>query len=113
MRELRFREQAYGLQDTRVLARCLRTRPHDHDRDNDGDDVLVDVIAGSIVTVVNRAQREWAASGGEIDPVESTRLGLRMLRSAFEPLLHVAPADHILWVPEILSSQVRPLFCTR
>lgn len=94
--ELRFREQAYGLQYARVLGRCLRARlGQDPDSVDTIDDVVVDVIAGSIVTVVNRAQREWAASGGETDPTESTRDGLRMLRSAYTPLLRSRPVDDV------------------
>ena len=85
--ELRYREQAYGLQYTRVLARYLRPRLARLGLDDDVD-ILSDALSASIVTVVNRAQRVWAASEGEIDAEAVTVDGVEILRRAFGPIIH-------------------------
>jgi AcrR family transcriptional regulator len=85
--ELRFREQAYGLKYTQVLSRYLRRRFLDSNVPVDDIDVLSDTLGAGVVTVVNRAQRTWAASGGEIDPKVATSAGLRVLRRAFGPII--------------------------
>lgn len=81
--DLRHKEQAYGLEYARALVRYLRERLADHPLG----DLLGEVIADAVVTVVNRAQRRWAASGGEADPVALTREGTGLLKQAFGPLL--------------------------
>lgn len=88
--ELRYREQAYGLQYTRVLARFLRPRLARLDLDDDPN-ILSDALSASIVTVVNRAQRVWAATNGDTDAEAVTIDGVQILRRAFGPLIH--PAD--------------------
>lgn len=91
--ELRVREQAYGLEYTRVLARFLRPRLRALGHAEDDVDVLSDVIAASVVTVVNRAQRRWSVANGDADAVELTRNGLESLRRAFGPLVDRQPAN--------------------
>lgn len=105
--ELRNREQAYGLRYGAVLARCLKQRLADETaRDESGaivsDGVIADVVSASIVTVVNRAQRAWAASGGTTDPTEETQQGLHMLRAAFTPLLHGTTLDAASSSPTVI-----------
>lgn len=86
--ELRLREQAYGLQYTNVLALFLRRRLREIEIDVPDVDTLGDMLASAVVTVVNRAQRTWSASGGTSDPMASTVTGLGMLRQAFDPLVN-------------------------
>jgi AcrR family transcriptional regulator len=100
--ELRFREQAYGLQYTQVLSRYLRSRLLDFDIPVDDIDVLSDTLGAGVVTVVNRAQRGWAASGGEIDPKAATSAGLRVLRRAFGPIID-GPAASSAGAPTVLD----------
>jgi len=85
--ELLVREQAYGVQYTRVLARYLRPELAALGVEDDAA-LLGDALASSIVTVVNRAQRKWAASGGAVDAVAVTSAGVAMLKRAFGPLVH-------------------------
>lgn len=86
--ELRLREQAYGLRYTGVLAQFLRRRLRETDVDVADVNALSDMIAAAVVTVVNRAQRTWSASDGRSDAVETTAIGLGMLRQAFDPLVN-------------------------
>lgn len=91
--ELRVREQAYGLEYTRVLARYLRPRLRELGHDDHQVDVLGDVISASVVTVVNRAQRRWSVAHGETDAIQLTRDGVATLRSAFGPLVDGRAGD--------------------
>lgn len=91
--ELRLREQAYGLRYTGVLAQFLRRRLRETGVDVADVNALSDMIASAVVTVVNRAQRTWSASGGHTDAMETTAIGLSMLRQAFDPLVNPRSAS--------------------
>jgi AcrR family transcriptional regulator len=80
---LRQREQAIGLAYARVVARFLRPHLAGHPHG----ELLADIIAGATVTVFNRAQYDWASSGGSIDPIETTRSGMRLLTDVFGRLV--------------------------
>lgn len=81
--ELRRREQAYGLQYARPVTRFLLDRlPPTPDRG-----FLAEIIAISLVTVVNHAQRQWAAAGGDLDAVALTRSGTDLMVRVFGPFV--------------------------
>lgn len=114
---LRRREQALGLAYTRALSRFLASRLESHPRG----ELLADLVAGATVTVVNRAQYEWAASGGEVDPVAATRAGMALvdeifgrfvepdrLAAAGQPTLLVISQDGTIH-PEVLERLGRAL----
>lgn len=85
--ELLVREQAYGLQYTSVLSRFLRGRLVDLDIPAADIGILSDTLGAGVVTVVNRAQRRWSSSNGEIDMHATTTAGLDVLRRAFGPMI--------------------------
>jgi AcrR family transcriptional regulator len=76
---LRQREQAIGLAYTRILARFLAPRLAFHSQGK----LLADVVAGATVIVFNRAQYEWASSGGATDPFSATKSGMALLSEVF------------------------------
>lgn len=82
--ELRGREQSYGLRYAKPVSQFLVDRLDGHpDRE-----LLAEIIAISMVTVVNRAQRSWAASGGTVDAAALTGDGTDLLVRIFEPVIH-------------------------
>jgi AcrR family transcriptional regulator len=80
---LRQREQAIGLAYTRLLARFLAPRFAFHPQGR----LLADVVAGATVTVFNRAQYQWASSGGATDPAAATKSGMALLSEVFAPVV--------------------------
>ncbi len=111
------REQAIRLAYGRMLARFLEPRLAAH---ADGP-LLADIIAVATVTVVNRAQYDWASSGGTIDPIAATRSGMALLIDVFgrvaepeprhgggQPTLVVISQDGVLQ-PDVLERLGRAL----
>lgn len=81
--ELSYREQAYGQDYGRAISRFIAHRLGDRP-----DAALVaDVVSASLVMVVNRSQRAWAASDGALDALGRARAGTALVRRAFSVII--------------------------
>jgi TetR/AcrR family transcriptional regulator, regulator of mycofactocin system len=111
------REQVIGLTYARMLARFLSNRLAGHPQGR----LLADVIAMATVTVVNRAQYDWASSGGTTDAVAATKAGMELIvdvfgrviepqrgRNSRQPTLVVITQDGVIQ-PEVLERLGRAL----